>query len=192
MAEDNTKELIISVVMDMLGEGLQAEMLTTRGIATRAGIGVGLINYHFQTKERLIDIALGRYADKAVAMMPGIVNGSDGTPKQKLKKLSKFTAGSLAHNPSIARISILRDLSSGSPDDGIQKILKAYEPLVLQIVGDDKYWSQLIGSIFCFTFQSAFLRAGVIKETTGFDFFDDTQRDKFVEDTIETVLQNII
>jgi hypothetical protein len=36
------------------------------------------------------------------------------------------------------------------------------------------------------------MRAGVIKQTTGFDFFGDGQRDKFVDDTIETVLQNII
>ena len=192
MSEDNTKEHIISVVMEMLDEGLQAETLTTRKIAQRAKVGVGLINYHFQTKEKLINAAVARYMEKTFKMSSEFISSLSGTPKQKLISLSKYISGCFARNPSVTRISLLHDLASGNSCDNIQNILKTFEPLILEIIGNDKYWAQLIGSIFCFTFSSAFLRADVLNQTAGFDFFDNAQREKFVEDTVETLLQNII
>jgi AcrR family transcriptional regulator len=192
MGNENAKESILSAVIAMLGEGAQTQELTVRQIAKRAGVGVGLINYHFHTKENLIDIAVQQHVDKVIDMVPDILSKLTGTAKQKLKGLTKMTMSSFSHNPSVARISILRDLSSPHPSDNTERTFKAYEPLILEITGADKYWTSLIQSIFCSTFQCAFLRAEVNKQTTGFDFFDDKQRDRFVEDTIETVLHDII
>lgn len=192
MSGQHAKENIIETVISMLKDGAEAEELTVREIAKNAGVGVGLINYHFQTKENLIDIAVQRYADNIIDMVPGVLDKLEGTAKQKLKSFAKLMLNYFANNPSAARITILRDLSSAHAADNTERVFNVLEPLILQITGDDRYWMRLLTSIFCFTFQSAFLRAGVIKETTGFDFFDDEQRSQYVEDTIETVLQNII
>lgn len=192
MSGQHAKEAIVETVISMLKDGAKAKELTVREIAKKAGVGVGLINYHFQTKENLIDIAVQRHADNIIDMVPELLDKLEGTAKQKLISFTKLMLNYLANNPSAARITILRDMSSAHTADNTERILDAIEPLILQITGDDRYWTRLLSGIFCYTFQSAFLRADVIKESTGFDFFDDEQRSRYVEDTIETVLQNII
>ena len=53
----STKEAILSVTLDLINqEGFEA--VTIRKISARAGVNVALINYHFGTKEKLLNLAV--------------------------------------------------------------------------------------------------------------------------------------
>lgn len=59
----STKERIIRVTMDMIAEeGLQN--ITIRKIAARAGVNVAAVNYHFGSKDVLINEALRNVIDQ--------------------------------------------------------------------------------------------------------------------------------
>ena len=53
------KDKIINVTIDLIKEANgNIDKITIREIAKRAEIGVGLINYHFQSKKNLVDICV--------------------------------------------------------------------------------------------------------------------------------------
>lgn len=84
----DTKELIIKTVIQLLSEGSQIEDITIRKIADRIGIGVGLINYHFKSKDYLLQEAIGRImADMATGFSSS--ETSPSSPSDTLKMMLK-------------------------------------------------------------------------------------------------------
>lgn len=57
--DKDARERIIEVTLRILEEVEDVDKITVRQIAERAGVGVGLINYHFKTKDNLLSIAIG-------------------------------------------------------------------------------------------------------------------------------------
>ena len=53
----NAKERILQAAIELLAE---FETITVRQIAERAEVGIGSINYHFQSKDNLLNEAVGR------------------------------------------------------------------------------------------------------------------------------------
>ena len=50
----DAKTKIIHATKDFLDQGVDPDKITVRKIAEQAGVGVGLINYHFQTRDNLL------------------------------------------------------------------------------------------------------------------------------------------
>src|SRR5690349_3542309 len=107
--QDEARAAIMNAAQELIqtSDG-KIEEITTRMIAEKAGVGTGLINYHFQTKERLIELC--------VQSMIHHVTGSfkpqleqDATDEQLLGDNLKLVADFLTGNPSVSRISILGD-----------------------------------------------------------------------------------
>ncbi len=66
---DSVKEKLIMVTIELItGGGGNIEDITTRAIAQKAGVGVGLVNYHFQTKDNLIEICVGRIIRNVISV----------------------------------------------------------------------------------------------------------------------------
>lgn len=57
--DKDARERIIEVTLRILEEVDDVDKITVRQIAERAEVGVGLINYHFKTKDNLLSIAIG-------------------------------------------------------------------------------------------------------------------------------------
>lgn len=189
---EKAKEAIIAATYRMLEEGLPVQALTTREIAKRAGVGIGLINYHYQTKEHLLDAALGLYVENFASQLNETARTLNGTAKQKLKNLIKSALDQMTRSPSVTRLAMLRSYEKGDPADFTGMFKSVCAPLIGEITGGDPYWSQLIADLFVFTLEGAFLRGETEKTATGFDFFDDTQRGQFADNVVETVLQDVI
>lgn len=76
----STKERIIRVTMDMIAEeGLQN--ITIRKIAARAGVNVAAVNYHFGSKDVLINEALRNVIDQLKSAFE-YLNGRPGREGQ--------------------------------------------------------------------------------------------------------------
>lgn len=86
MSDNEAKERIIKAAMELLEETEDSSAITVRQIAQRAGVGVGLINYHFQSKDNLLFAAIGSYMVQMIeairsAPEPGV------SPAENLKSV---------------------------------------------------------------------------------------------------------
>ena len=188
MSDETLKEQLIQATMSLIRE--DQPNITIRKIAERAGVGVGLVNYHFQTKKNLINIAAQRVIDGVISQVPAVLESFEGTPLEKLKLLIKSTMGYIEAHPNVSRISILRDMNAGCSADNTEMTILAYNEVLKEIIPEkDKQF--LAGHIICASLQSLFLRADVLREMNGFDFHNKAQRDRFVDDLLDIVLKGL-
>lgn len=189
MNEDSIKEKIIQSTIEILK--VDTENITVRKIVAHAGVTQGLINYHFQTKDNLISIAVQRMVDETVSKVPNILEQIDGEPTEKLRQMMKMTLSYLVENPHISKISISRDMQSGNSKDNSQVSIDAFDKILQYIITDEKQ-RFLVGHIFCASIQSLFMRSDILLETQEFNIYNPIERNLFIDDLIDTVLMKVL
>jgi AcrR family transcriptional regulator len=92
MASQTSRARIIEAATDALcADGLHA--LTLDDVARRAGCAKGLVNYHFGTKQHLLDLAADRVrADRAAARLEAL----DHPPAEALDRLWEVLVNEVA------------------------------------------------------------------------------------------------
>jgi AcrR family transcriptional regulator len=132
---DETRERIIESGIQLMLEIGDLRKVTMRDIAKRAGVGLGLINYHFQSKDELMRLAIRVFMNRVIgdwARTGPEPRPSD--PEEGLRARLTEVCEFLAAHPRISRISILFDLENPSPEDNsalaISSLIPAIEPLV--------------------------------------------------------------
>ena len=88
-ADQDLRQKIIDAAKAMLAEGEDVGKLTVRKIALRAGVGVGLINYHFGSKDNLLSMAIGDQMEHILARYAAQANDTATAPDERLKALLK-------------------------------------------------------------------------------------------------------
>ena len=67
------KGTIIQTTMELIHEkGNFVDEITVREICKKAGVGLGLVNYHFGNKEQLIEVCVERMINSIVAQFQKI------------------------------------------------------------------------------------------------------------------------
>lgn len=181
-----TKERIIEAATALIQQHGSAEGVTVRDIATGAGVGVGLINYHFQTKEHLLEVCIQRIISRVIDSFAPLYKGLDGLPPiEKLKTLIKSTAAFLVAQPGLSRTSIVTDIVSPALGDNTAQTISVYLPVVREVCCDEvdhevyRKLHTLISSV-----QLAFLRRNVLKQQW-LDYDDKTARDGYVDALVD-------
>lgn len=122
MTEDpSTREKILDVTRK-LTTSTPLEEITTRRIATEAGVNIAAINYHFRTKEKLIGEAVTSFA--ATALEHGLAILRD-TAKSAAERLIYFLQGyakGLVGAPAVTRTAF-RTFLFDEPADGQYHLL---------------------------------------------------------------------
>lgn len=184
---EDIKEKIISTVSEMLSSGMNAEEITVREITSRMGISVSTVNYHFGSKDNLMRIVIKKHIDGVIAKVPELLNQMDGLPvKEKLCRMVKLTADYLVKFPSVSRISILSDLMDGHGNDNTSGTIRAYEPMIRELVGNEA--ADIYGMVLCFTLQGMFMRMDVLKDESIADFSDKAARDRIIDQIFRIIL----
>ncbi len=177
------KEKIINTTISLIesSDGL-IENITMRAIAQKADIAVGLINYHFVSKENLIEICVQRIITHVMQTFSGTGDASDeqsGRDKESVD-MAAFTASVFAfliNNPEISKISMLGDLARPSTESNSSVSYKA----ILKAVPDAE--PEPIRRIKAFmllsTIQSAFLNRETSAELLGFNLDDEDDYNHF-------------
>ncbi|NLI91552.1 MAG: TetR/AcrR family transcriptional regulator [Peptococcaceae bacterium] len=179
----STKERIISATIDLIMENKEVNQIPISSIAERAGVGIGLINYHFQTKENLINQCVQQVIGKLFGSFEEVSANLTGLqPADKLKSLIQFIAAFMAENRELARISTLTDLSNGKENDNSSYMMKTYYPFIKEAFQGNRSEKEqkVILLALISTIQVTFLRSD-INDISGFDFFDPDQRNEFLE-----------
>ncbi len=187
-----TKEAIIDEAIAVLEEkGDDPQKLTIRELASRLNIGVGLINYHFGSKEVLINLCVKK-------MIMGIVEEFHKVrqslafmkPKEKLNYLCLMTFDYLYTKPNISKVALIYDLGNTAVEDTTSALIDAYIPIIMEckpIYDDQKAY--LIASRVIYILEQSFLRTEVIKKRCGVDLGDSEQRKEYLESLLRDLVK---
>jgi AcrR family transcriptional regulator len=176
----DARERIVRAASELIAESSGCiESITTRAIAERARVGTGLINYHFQTKENLIELCVQQLIGSFIARFKPTIDPAL-TGAAKVAGVAKNVADYLAANPAVSRISILGDMKTPGMSDNTMKTVRGMS-LSLK---DDRLSEQdktLLTFALTAVIQSIFLRRDLSAVLFKVDFNDKAQRDAFIE-----------
>ena len=172
MTEAVAREKILNAVKSLLDEGLPSEKITVRQIAQRAGVGIGTINYHFDTKEKLVfDAIIDRLQGHMVSLIQD--QSPADTPAERLKQILVSAAGLVIENG---------DLTQGDMGTAYY-----FVPLVRDIYGDSKSELEIKLTAFSLisTLQAVFLKSREFRRYAGMDITDEKQ----LQETVDTLIR---
>ncbi len=186
MKSDETRARIRGAAIELIGETAgDVERLSVRAIAERAGVGVGLINHYFGSKENLVEVCVEAVIAAMIGAFRPDVAGCR-TPAEETARVARLVMDFLMDNPGISRISILSDMKRPKAMDNTMRTVLG---LGRRLSGGEMTAAQKEKAFMVVAaMQSAFLRRDVLKESLGVDFYDKAQRDAYLGRLIEGVL----
>lgn len=192
--KEKVKETIINATTELIEQsGGEVKNITARAIADKSGVALGLINYHFESKENLIAICVQRIINKVLmSLAPDKkdYNTDDGlTDKQRLIAFAQQTFDFLFDNYAIIKISILSDFRDYQPVCNSVYTQIGFRYAIRGKMSENK--KQLIAFSLASTMQTAFLTGENSKQITGYNLFDKTERDLFISDTVSMLMEGI-
>ncbi|MCP1111371.1 TetR/AcrR family transcriptional regulator [Ohessyouella blattaphilus] len=182
----NAKEKIISITTQLIenNNGNIAD-ITAREISEKAGVGLGLINYHFGSKENLITVCVQRIIENVI--IDSAAEKEYDTDKARLSAWATFVFNFLFEHPAISRISILADMQNYTSDSNSVDTLRGFIPAIRSDMDDsDKVF---LSFILTASMQVAFLGCDIVKELLGYDFSLLKDRAAYIEKTVSILLK---
>ncbi len=187
----DSKEGIMQAAMELIEEnGEHLEEITVREICKRAGVGLGLVNYHFGNKDKLIEQCVERMINGIVEEFQKIQEKTEGlAPFEKLEYLGNLTLDFLFEHEAVSRISVLTDMQTPKGDDNTHRTYAAYLPLVAACRPD---WdgSTVRRKTFCLitVMQQMFLRHETMSQMLGADLGKRETRRAFHTQVLHDIL----
>jgi AcrR family transcriptional regulator len=182
--ELDPKKRILQAAMELLNEQ-EPEIITVRQIAERAQVGVGLINYHFKTKDNLLNEAVGGSMSEVAAQWLQANESEQNDPVLRLKNLLKETSAIGVHFPAQLRVSISFELQHGN-----FSVAQMLIPILREIFGMSKTEKELRVLAFQIItpLQFASLRNDTFRSYAGIDLFNEEQRNTTIDMLIDNIL----
>ena len=189
---EDTKQKIINATLELLKEAGNIEEVSVRKIVQKAGIkGVGIINYHFGTKDKLISEAVRYDTNIIINRWDAIYETMKMPPIEKLKIMLKGTGDLIDSNPLFGKISMIHDYMNPAVDDNTARSIEKYMMIFREIYGDNKSEEEIwiIAHTLLSGAQLAFIRSNVVSKKLGTDFYNKKDRDEFLEKLIDNLIQ---
>ena len=187
----DAKEAIIQAAIDLINEkGEEMNTITVREICRKANVGLGLVNYHFGNKDRLIEFCVERMVCDFVYIFRSIQEKTaQFSAFERLEYLGNMTFTFLFEHFAVSRTSILSDMCTPKEDDNTYKTYLAYLPLVSACRPD---WDEetLERKTLCLisVMQQSFLRHDVIRQLHGIDLTVPEERKAYHRSILHDIL----
>lgn len=182
------RDRILAAAVELMGEQGDARRVTVRAVAQKAAVGVGLINYHFRTKEALVDEAVQLHIRQVVGRWDEHVPRS-ADPVRRVRAMLKATARFLATHPQVSRTSILLDLEKPRFDDNTDQTFCALLAALRDAMPRQPDREvRLAAAHIISALQGAFLRKEVLARRAGLDFDVEADRDALVDAILAPLL----
>jgi AcrR family transcriptional regulator len=190
----NTKQKIIDATLELMREAGNIDDVSVRKIVQKAGIkGVGIINYHFGTKDNLISEAVRYDTNEIIDRWDAIYETMKMPPIDKLKIMLKGTGDLIDTNPLFGKISMIHDYLNPAADDNTARSIEKYMMIFREIYGDKKSEEEIwiIAHTILSGAQLAFIRSDVVLKTIGTDFYNKKNRDEFLDKLIDNLVKRM-
>ncbi|MBQ3524464.1 MAG: TetR/AcrR family transcriptional regulator [Clostridia bacterium] len=190
--KEEPKEAIINATIKLIEQSDgNMHTITARAIADKSEVALGLINYHFESKENLIAICIQRIINKILMnFAPDKIDYTkdDGlTDKERLISFAQQTYDFLFDNYSIIKISILSDFKDYKSKCNSVYTQMGFRFALRSNISESK--KQLIAFSLISIMQNAFLCGENSKAITGYNLTDKTERDLFISDTVSMLME---
>lgn len=183
----NVKEHIIEATISLIeNSGGDTNGITARRIAERANIGLGLINYHFGSKEQLITACVQRIIGNVVAGFK--TERQFESDKARLTAVATHVFHFLFEHPAISKISILGDLHSYTADSNSVHTQQGFAYMLRQEIADDD--KPMLAFVLTGAMQIAFLGHETVKELFGYDLTRETDRAAYIERLVTLLFED--
>lgn len=183
--EQDTRQLIIDTAKRLMEETEAIDTVTVRQIAQRANVSIGLINYHFKSKNNLLSAAIGDTMTEMITAFSQSDQFVGLSPIEKLKMLLKKLCALSEKNEKLMHFTISRSIISGNMQTPLYLI-----PLLKELFGDQKDDFQL--RILAMQLLYPIQITGLNKETfymySGIDVNNEAQRNRFIDHLVSNVI----
>lgn len=188
---DNRERIIQATAKLIQEKGERLNEITVREICKRANVGLGLVNYHFGNKDRLMELCVERIVNGIIDRFHSLQKETEGMPAfERLSALGNMTFTFLFEHDAVSRISILADMRMPKEDDNTRRTYLAYLPLVSACRPD---WDRetVERKTFCLiaAMQQSFLRHEVIRQAYGIDLTVQKEREEFHRAVLQDLLE---
>ena len=185
--EQDARQSIIDTAKAILGDVDDVEKITVRQIAERAGVGIGLINYHFKSKNNLLSIAIGDVMASTIWNFTKTDLFADLEPIAKLKALLRELCTLLGSHEKLMRFVLSREILEGNMQTPLTLI-----PLLKEVFGNKKDDMQLriIALQILYPIQVTGLNAEAFNMYSGVDIYNIEQRNGFVDMLIDNLIKS--
>ncbi len=188
----DSKEEIMQAAIELIEESSEhLEEITVREICKRADVGLGLVNYHFGNKDKLIEQCVERIINGIVEQFQSIREKTEGfTSFEKLEYLGNMTLDFLFEHYAVSRISILTDMQSPKEGDNTHRTYAAYLPLVAACRPDWDESTVKRKTLYLITvMQQIFLRHETVSQMLGIDLRKRENRIAFHAKVLHDILE---
>ncbi len=181
----DVRERIVRAALAVLDEVDDVQRVTVRRVAARAGVAVGAINYHFGSRDDLLNEAVTGEMERLAERWTGGFGRYERDPVEGLRATLKGIAAVVARYPKYARISVAHELLRG--DLGTARLLL---PALREALGPTRSELDLrvIALQLTAPLQVAVLRSSVFRSFTGVEVQDDRARDALVDALVNNLV----
>ncbi len=185
--ETSTKEKILATTVQLLFKGAP-ESFTTRDIAAAAGVNTAAINYHFKSKDDLIEEAI--YSASATSFSQGlsILRDASLPPRDRLRRFYEAYAMGLVEYKWITRTAFRDFLMKDRGSSRYEALLKEMVSETARLIresgwGESGERATALVSGVCFPF----LIMGSLSGIGEVDFTNPEARNRFIGVLVDTV-----
>jgi AcrR family transcriptional regulator len=183
--DTTTRDKVLKTTVRLLAKSEPAK-LTIRQIAAEAGVNVAAINYHFRSKENLIDEAVFMFSQDAFSAGLRMLTDPSLTPEARLARFFKGYAYGLVEFRGATETAFLGIMNAtagqGKYAGMMQEMFQATRKNVGELTGerDEKEQSRaalmlISGVVFPFLFADLF------RASSGIDYRDQPERDRYID-----------
>lgn len=190
----NCKEDLIKITTDLIKENNgDVDKVTIRDIASRSGVSVGLINYHFGDKDKLIAECVQRIISNIVNSFKPTMDVDESLNKfdkgkMRLIKTAQRVFGFFFEQPSISRVSILDDYRNYSNESSSYFSLRGFSAVIGDAI-DNQEEKERISFLLTTSMQVAFLRSLTDSRFLDFDLSKVEDRNKYIEYLVNKLMK---
>lgn len=185
----STKENIMLAFVKLLNHK-EIEQIAISHIAKEAKVAVGLINYHFKTKENLFNLAIEYYVLETIKEESKSIVAQELEPKEQLIASLNGFANFFVKNKKMSRLYLINCLTRIESDSMANLGYEHYIPILKKIF-KDKSEIDLIFIIYPIVsaIQLMFLNNETLKKVTNLDYFSKKDRHFMIMELIENGLK---
>ncbi len=181
----NSRETIIETAKYLIKQVDDIEKITIRQIAKESGVSIGLMNYHFKSKDTLLCAAIGNTME---TMIKEVNNTSENIPIDPVVKLKNLVNSLYIINGENKRL--IKFILSHEILDGNFITATYLIPILKEIYGnkEDETRLNILAIQILHPIQITALNINNFKEYSGIDLNDVNQRTKFIDILIDNLI----